>query len=337
MSERKKTIAIIRGGKDDYFRSMKNGANIIHALSKYTDKINVLDVFIDEKNIWFEKGVPSDFHRVFSKADFYIDFTNNKYAEYHDLAKKLKVISIFNDSDISTLNRINIKRILSQLNIESPKCIIIRDANNLEHNLKEVWKKFHTPIVIKEIEHKFNEKSVLTHSFIELYQKVKNILDKRSEVLIEEYAAGKHISIGIVPNYRNEELYISTPIEILNINLGDKNLNSKSLKNKSLMEHKNEKRSLFFLKEGLKNNMKNLVIKIYKSLSLNNHSMIDICLVEDKSLKDIKYSLKILDVHIFPQVFEDSRFDFILRNSGVDIGKYIIDRIEKLEEEEKIY
>ena len=185
MSQKKKTIAIIRGGKEDYNRSMKNGANVILSLLRYSDTVDVIDVSIDEKDFWFEKGIPSDPHKVFSKADFYIDFTNNKNADYHDLSRKLSVKPVFKNDYISALNRSNIKRILDQMQVNVPKYTIIRDKVNLEHNLKSIWHKFHLPVVVKEADHNFNQKSILTYSFLEAYTKVRKILSRGREALIE--------------------------------------------------------------------------------------------------------------------------------------------------------
>ena len=53
--------------------------------------------------------------------------------------------------------------------------------------------------------------------------------------------------------------------------------------------------------------------------------------------KDGEYNIKILELHTNPHLFEDSRFNFILRNSGIDMGRFILDRIENLEEVDKIY
>ncbi len=337
MSERKKTIAIIRGGKDDYFRSMKNGANAILSLSRYLDIVDIIDVSIDERNDWFERGIPSDAHKVFSKADFYLDFTNNRFDEYHNLSKKLNVKPVFKNDYTSLLNRVNIKRILGQLQVDVPKYTIIRDRNNLEYNLKNIWSKFHTPIVIKEANHEFNEKSILTYSFLDAFNKVKRILNKGGEALIEEHIHGKYISVAAIPEYRGEELYIPTPVEILNIDIINQNINSKSLHDKCLIGHNCEKKSLIFIDENIKNNIKSLTKELHKSLFIGHHSMIDMVLIENKKGDNKNYTLKILDIHTSPHLFEDSRFDFILKNGGVDLGRFIIDRIEKLEEEGKIY
>lgn len=52
----------------------------------------------------------------------------------------------------------------------------------------------------------------------------------------------------------------------------------------------------------------------------------DLALKQDKRTK--KYSFKVLDIHLKPNLFEDSRFDFILKNSGVDLGRFIIDKLK---------
>lgn len=333
----KRTIAIIRGGPSDHLRSMKNGASVIISLSKYLDLIDVIDVSLDKDNNWFEKGVPSDPHKVFSKADFYIDFTNNKFSDYHNLSRKLNVKPIFQNDYSALLNRVNIKRILEQVQINTPKYTVIRDRNNLEYNLKTIWTKFHLPIVIKEASHDFNEKSINTYSFLEAFKKIKNILDKKGEALIEEHIHGKYISVAAIPNYRGEELYIPTPVEVLNVNILDENINSKSLQKKCLIGHDCEKRSLIFIDNSIKEKIKYLVKDLHKTLFLNNHTMIDMVLIENNINKEKKHILKVLDIHSSPNIFEDSRFDFILKNSGVDIGKFILDKIDEINEKEKIY
>ncbi len=337
MSARKKIIAIIRGGKDDYYRSMKNGENVIISLLRYSDLINVVDVVLDENINWFERGIPSDPHKVFSKADYYIDFTNNKFSEYHNLSKKLDVKPVFKNDYTSILNRGNMKRILEQLKVEIPKYTIIRSKENLENTLKSIWSKFHTPIVIKETRHEFNDKSIITYSFIEAFNKIKKILNKGGEALVEEHVHGKYISTVVIPEYRGEELYMTTPIEILNVDITDKNTNSKSLNNKCIIGHNCEKKSLVFINENIKNDIKNIAKELHKSLFMNHYSMIDMVLLENRKNGHKNYILKILDIHISPNIFEDSRFDFILKNSGVDLGRFIIDRIEKLEEEKKAF
>lgn len=338
LSKKKKTIAVLRGGNTDHHRSMKSGANIIVSLGKYNDLINVIDVVIDAEDNWFEKGIPSDPHRVFSKADFYIDLTNNKNSDYHNLASKLEVKPVFKNEFASTLSRVNIKRILNQLDIDTPRYVVMRDKNNLEHKLKDIWSRFHTPIIIKDADHHFNSKSLMTHSFVEALKKAKQILDRGCDVIVEEHAHGKYISVAAVPDYRGENLYIPTPAEIINIDMKYRAVGDKVLHDKFLLDHSHDKRSITYLDDNLKREVRKLVEEIYNSLFLDYHTLIDLVLIEDKNKKDKHhYMIKVLELHTMPHLFEDSRFDFIMKNSGVDIGKLILDRVQKLEEEALVY
>lgn len=336
--KKKKNIAVLRGGKDDYHRSMKSGANIIISLSKYDDIVDVVDVVIDDKGNWFEKGIPSDTHKVFSKVDFYIDLTSSKNEEFHKLSSKLDVRPVFSNNYSSTLNRINIKRLLNQLNIYTPRHVLIRDKQNLLNNLKEIWSKFHTPIIIKDANSYFNRKSLITHSFSEALKRSREILDSGSEVIVEEHLHGKYISVAAIPNYRGEDVYIPTPAEIINTDSKHRSINGKIIPDKYLIDHNHEKRSATYLEDNLRREIRRLTEEIYKSLFLDFHTLIDIVLVEDRSNKSKNnFLIKVLEIHTNPHLFEDSRFDFVVKNSGVDIGKLIIDRIEKLEEDSLVY
>lgn len=345
MTKTRKSIAILRGGKDDHIRSIKSGANLIVSLSKYQDILDIIDVILDKDNIWFEKGIPSDPHKVFSKVDYYIDLTNNKDADYHNLSERLNVKNIFNSQKIHLFDRINVRRILNQINISMPRHIFIRDIKNIEQNLKEIWNKFHTPIVIKESNHHFNKKSILTHSFHEALREVKDILSSNGNVIIEEHCNGKYISVVAIPNYRGEDIYIPTPSEIINLDAKRSIIKDRFLIDKYLLDHNHEKKNLIYINDELKNKIKNIIQNIYNTLMIEDYVLIDLALIENKvskndninDKKNIDYTVKILDIHANPHLFEGSRFDFILKNSGIDLGRIIIDKIEDLEEKEKIY
>lgn len=331
MSEIKKTIAILRGGQQDTYRSFQNGARAILALAKYPERIKVIDVSLDKNNHWFERGIPSDPHKTFSKADFYLDFTDNEQAPYHLLAKKLKVKWLFQNNYLNNLNRINVNRILEQLQIETPKYKVIRQPQNLELELKNIWEKFQMPIVIKEAKHKFNLPSLLTYSFLEALAKTRDILDKGGEVLVEEYLKGKYISAATFPKYRGQEVYVSIPVEMLNFNPLSQNLNSQSQKQVCLIGHDCKKQSLIFVEDKTKQAILELIKNIQKTMVFNQYSMVDLVLVENKLSAKEKYTLKVLDIHTSPNLFEDSRFDFILKNSGIDLGYFILESIDKME------
>ena len=330
---KKKSIAVLRGGKEDYHKSMKSGANIILSLSRYPEEVSVSDVVIDENGNWFEKGIPSDSHKVFSQADYYIDLTKDYTGSHHNLSKRLDIKQILENDFNRVLSRINVRRILDQLGYETPRYVVFRDVKNLENNLKTIWSKFHIPVVIKEGDNTKNSKSLLTYSFLEAYKKIKEIISKGGEAFLEEHLEGEYISLGAIPNYRGEDLYVSTPIETMYMSTTPRVVQGKSIKEKYLIDHDHHKKSLTHIDSLLKKKLKEVIEEIHSSLSLDHHIMLDLCLKK----KNGEYNMKIIELHTNPHLFDDSRFDFILRNSGVDMGKFIIDRISILEEGDKIY
>ena len=334
--KKKKTIAVLRGGDNDYHHSMKSGANVLLSLLKYGDEASVIDVVIDEKGNWFEKGVPSDAHKVFSQADYYIDFTNNFFGDYHKLSKKLDVKHVFKNDMIQILSRVNIKRILNQIGFDSPRYVVFRDDKNLENNLKEIWSKFHTPVVIKDGRHIANHKSLLTYSFLDAYKKIKDILKNKSEAILEEYVDGKYVSLAVMPNYRGEDFYIPTPVETINAEAGTRFIQGKELRDKYLIDHSHHKLAMTHIDESLKKKLKTISYDIHRSLSLDHHILIDLCLSPKKGKKN-DFDIKVIEIHTNPHLSDGSRFNFILENSGVDIGRFVLDRIDIMKEEDLLF
>ena len=327
--KKRKKIAILRGGKKNYKISMKNGANIILSLLKYNEEVDVIDVVIDIKDNWVEKGIPSDSHRVFSKADYYIDFTDDFNNEYHKLAINLDVKLIFKNQLNNIFGKLNTKRVLNQIGFLTPKYVVFRDKINLKNDMKETWTKFYTPVVIKDINDKYYGNSLLTYSFLEAFNFIKNILDLGHEAILEEHLHGEFVSIAAIPNYRGEDIYISTPVETINANAKSRTVQNKILVDKYIIDHGHHKRSYTHISDTAKDKIKSLVLEIYNSLAFDNYILIDTCI-------DKNNNIKILEIHNNPHLYTGSRFNFILENSGIDLGKYILNKIDKIEENELI-
>jgi D-alanine-D-alanine ligase-like ATP-grasp enzyme len=332
----KKKIAILRGGKVIHKDSLASGANLILSISK-SEKILPIDVMIDEEGNWFEKGVPSDAHRVLSKADYYIDTTRDHRGAHHDLAEDLKIKHLFKNGHLPFATRTNIKRILSQTNVRDfshARYRVFRDISNLKNELKDAWLVFHMPVVIRPNNVFTHSKSLLTYSFSEAEKYIREILKNKDEAILEGHVGGRYVSLAVVPEYRGQELYIPIPLENINKDKKDRVVNDIKIKEKYLNSHTHHKDIFSHADKGLKDKLKNITEEIYNSLSLDAQALIDFALIE-KEGGDIE--IKILEVHTDPHLFEDSRFESALRASGVDMAKFIEDRVERVEEETLAY
>ena len=171
--------------------------------------------------------------------------------------------------------------------------------------------------------------SLLTYSFLEDFNFIKNILDLGHEAILEEHLHGEFVSIAAIPNYRGEDIYISTPIETINANAKSRTVQNKLLVDKYIIDHGHHKRSYTHISDTAKDKIKSLVLEIYNSLAFDNYILIDTCI-------DKNNNIKILEIHNNPHLYTGSRFNFILENSGIDLGKYILNKIDKIEENELI-
>jgi len=184
-----------------------------------------------------------------------------------------------------------------------------------------------------------NQKSLLTYSFNEAEEKVLDILNHKDEAVIEEHVNGKYVSLAIIPEYRGENFYIPIPFEIINKNKNDRKVldnigEMKTIKEKYLNNHNHHKVIFSHNNKDLKLKLKKITEEVYKALNLDSHMMIDFSILEKI---DGDNEIKILEIHTDPHLFYDSRFESILSGSGVNMGKFIEDRIEKLEEENLTY
>lgn len=202
----KKRLAIFRGGHKDYHNSIKSGENIINNFFNYKDDIEIIDIHIDKENNWFERGVPTDAHKVFSNIDFYLDLTNSISENDYLLSKKFKVEKLFENNHLGFLDRVNVKHIFNQLNLNTNGHIIIRDINRLKVILLDAWKTMYPPFVIKTTDYFDNSKSLLSYSFNETIDFITEKLKMNKPVLIEEHIDGQYISILVLNNFRNQPI-----------------------------------------------------------------------------------------------------------------------------------
>jgi len=331
----KKKIAILRGGKKIHKESVASGNQVLLSLNKYLEEVEPTDILIDTHGNWFEKGVPSDMHKAFSKVDYYLDLTRDLAGEHHSLAEKISLQHVFPNSFISMNSRVNLRRILNQLTLGEnlfSNYFLFRDKKNLDLDLKVAWQNLHMPVVLRPNKILGHEKSLLTYSFSEAKQYIQKILERGEEVLVEDYIEGQYLSLVLIPNYRGEDFYIPIAMQTIHNNLKERKVGEQKIKDKVLISHKNQKNIFFFHNQdnNLKNKLRELATQIYQTLLLEGHLMIDFAILDDQKIK-------ILEIHLDPHLFEGSRFNEILLASGVDSGKIILDRMKKLEEMNLIY
>lgn len=303
-SKKLPTIIVLRGGKENHETSIKEGANVLSLLRKHG--YDPMDVYIDENDVWHHKGVPTETHNVFSEADAYVDLTRSKPAPHNDLAKRMGLTRLLNTEDaLGEQDRENIYRILRQKNILVPDTKIIRAKSNLGISaLQEIWRKMHTPYLIRSLFKKNKNPSMLISSFNKFKESIEQTKDE--DVMMMTYRNSMPISIAVLPDYRGEKLY--TPIAVQTLSQSYQAPNDSHIKKLFIHASNEEKKEI-----------SDVAKKTYEALGLKEHALIDM-------IKTPR-GYMVVEVQTSPSLLPESRFSQSLESTGADIGHFIHTRL----------
>lgn len=303
-SKKLPTIIVLRGGKENHETSIKEGANVLSLLRKHG--YDPMDVYIDENDVWHHKGVPTEKHHVFSDADAYVDLTRAKDAPHNDLAKRMGLPRLLNGGyAIGEQDRENIYRILRQKNILVPDTQVIRAKSNMGiSRLQEIWRKMHTPYLIRSLFKKNKSPSTLIASFDKFKEKMEESKDE--DMMMMTYRNAMPVSIAVLPDYRGEKLY--TPIAVQTLSSSYQKPSNENVK-KLFIHASNED----------KKEISDIAKKVYEALDIKEHALID--------LIKTPRGYMVVEVQTNPSLLPESRFSQSLESTGADIGHFIHTRL----------
>lgn len=303
-SKKLPTIIVLRGGKENHATSVKEGANVLSLLRKHG--YDPMDVYIDENDVWHHKGIPTEAHHVFSDADAYVDLTRNKIAPHNDLAKRMGLLRLLDTEDaLGEQDRENIYRILRQKNILVPDTQVIRAESNLSiSHLQEIWRKMHTPYLIRSLFKKNKLPSILVSSFDKFKESIEQTKDE--DIMMMTYRNSMPISIAVLPNYRGEKLY--TPIAVQTLSQSYQSPNENHTKKLFLHASNEDKKEI-----------SDIAKKVYEALDIKEHALVD--------LIKTPRGYMVVEVQTNPSLLPESRFSQSLESTGADIGHFIHTRL----------
>ena len=308
-------IAVFRGGKNNHGASMKSGQNIISLLAR--NGINVNDVYLDDEGNFIKNGLSADRHQILMNLDGYIDTTDHHNLSHHDLASRmgLKNIISHKESIPVQVDREGIYRILRQSGVNVPKTFIIRKTeNNLLHTAKEVWTKFHTPLLLRPLEYTSSRGSVLVKSFQDLIKSVSEYHQHGNDVHILSYKSVPTFATAVVPNYRGEDYY--TPLSVQTF-----------VKKHEVPNRDSVVQVYIKAEDDKKEKIKKLTKEVSRVLQISGPVCIDVIPYKDDYM--------VVNVDLSPSLHDDSRFMQSLASTGVDLGNFIIKQIANSKQNEK--
>ena len=191
----KKRVGILRGGMgNQYTSSIRKGGDIIsHIFENLSEKYKVVDILIDKDGNWHANGLPVVPADLVRKVD--VVWNTSKQPSLSIILDNFSIPNIGSSSFLKILesNREMLEMHMKSIGIKMPRFIIFpKDA-------REVFEKFSAPWIVK-----INNEIKLVKTFNELVETIKD----RTNVIIEEFIAGKPSTVHSISGFRGEDIYV---------------------------------------------------------------------------------------------------------------------------------
>ena len=224
----KKRIGILRGGTEgDYDSSLREGGEIIlHIFENLSERWKVVDIFIDKSGVWHMGGVAISPSILPQKVDLVWNVA------HHSMANILQSFSIptINISSFSFLLKQDndiLREHIKELDLNMPKKIVLPlyqadfDARPTGRSFgrgpieeyttrkaREVLGKFPAPWIVRTFTPDSDMGIHLAKTFPELMSAIKDGVQHKKSILVEEFISGKNVSIHSVSGFRGEDVYV---------------------------------------------------------------------------------------------------------------------------------
>jgi D-alanine-D-alanine ligase len=214
-------VGVLRGGNSsEYDLSLKTGAAVMNALPD--EKYNVRDILIDRSGIWHIQGRPVEPARILHGVDVVFNALHGGIGEDGTISRIIKRSGIPHtgsspDASALSFNKANSRRSLRGVGIKMPRAVSFGYSDNFSTGdlANMVFQQFGPPYIVKPLSSAFSSGVLYVPTINELPNAIGNTLDYYGNAIIEEFIRGREVTVGIVNNFRSEDLYALPPAEII--------------------------------------------------------------------------------------------------------------------------
>lgn len=212
-------VAIVRGGpSSEYDVSLKTGAAVLGALDK--DKYEPRDIFISRAGAWHLHGVEVAPERALHGTDIVFNAMHGEFGEDGQVQRVLEQLGVpYTGSgafaSATAYNKHLTKEQAKKLGIKTPYGVMVKNIGGIDMLTHSLFRTFPHPAIIKPVTGGSSLGTSLAHNFAELQQGLETAFSFSPEVLVEEFIKGREATVGVIDNFRNEEVYALLPTEIV--------------------------------------------------------------------------------------------------------------------------
>ncbi len=215
------SVGVLRGGtSSEYGLSLKTGAAMLAALPE--DRYDTRDIFIDKRGYWHLRGAPVDAARALSQVDVVLNALHGGVGEDGTVQRILERSGVpyagaRAQAAALSLNKVRAREALQRAGIRMPQAVSFSLGNALATGemAQLVFSRFGPPYMVKPVQEGSSAGIRMAMTLLELPNVIGDVLDAFGAALVEQYIRGKEASVGVVEDFRGEELYVLPPAHVL--------------------------------------------------------------------------------------------------------------------------
>jgi len=216
-------VLVLRGGPSPEFEaSLKSGFEVLNALRN--DKFHVVDVVITKNGDWLYGGKKREPYEILHMGDVVFNALHGAYGEDGTVQRLLARYAVPHTGSKAYPSALSMHKGMAKdflsgtENLKMPKHIIAESSavHHVHVYAHSVLKLFPSDkFVLKPIAGGSSVDTSVVEGLVELTRALQVLLKKYEQVLIEEHITGREATVGVIENFRGEDLYALPVIEII--------------------------------------------------------------------------------------------------------------------------
>lgn len=230
-------VGVLRGGPSrEYEPSLETGRNIISSIPE--DDFDVSDIFISKDGVWHLNGVPIAETEVAERFDVLFNALHGQYGEDGTLQGLLDSLNArYTGSgklaSSMAINKPSAKKAFKMAGLKTPAHIVIsvdedgliRAARDEREEVyrkddilklaREIFMTFPQPAVFKPVDGGSSLGVRVVYGIDQIAEGLLKGLEEEESILVEEHIKGANVSCGVVEGFRNSDLYVLPPVEVV--------------------------------------------------------------------------------------------------------------------------
>lgn len=212
-------VGVLRGGPSrEYDVSLKTGSTVLEHLNR--DIYEPRDIFIDREGVWHVHGVAVSPEKALAGVDVVFNAMHGEYGEDGQVQRILDRVGVpYTGSgalaSAVAFNKHHTREVAKKLGVKVAHGQVLDYTDDIEGLAHRLFRSFPHPAIIKPVAAGSSHGVFKADTYHGLLHALREAGKHSPKILIEEFIPGREATVGVIDNYRGEDVYALMPTEIL--------------------------------------------------------------------------------------------------------------------------